>query len=332
MAPNSRKRRSEQRNDPESSASESPARRRRVQQDGDEEAGSTASEPETQTQTQTATGVETMMKKLVRLALSCEYSRIPIRRADISTKVLGETGTRQFKVVFERAQHELRTKFGMQMEELPSKEKFTISQRRAAQASQKVPSTSSKSWILTSTLPPEYKFDPDILPPTKAPSESTEAIYTALYSFIIALILLNNGSLPENKLERYLKRANADQWTPILSTEKLLQKLVKEGYLEKRRDTSSGEEIIEWVVGPRGKIEVGERGVQGFVRAVYGGSGEEDEELERKLERSLGLQPQQRVVVDEGTEETPQVNGSAERSRTTRGRARPSARDDTDDE
>ena len=70
------------------------------------------------------------MKKLVRLALSCEYSRIPIRRADISTKVLGETGTRQFKVVFERAQHELRTKFGMQMEELPSREKFTISQRR----------------------------------------------------------------------------------------------------------------------------------------------------------------------------------------------------------
>lgn len=70
------------------------------------------------------------MKKLVRLALSCEYSRIPIRRADISTKVLGETGTRQFKAVFERAQLELRTKFGMQMEELPSREKFTISQRR----------------------------------------------------------------------------------------------------------------------------------------------------------------------------------------------------------
>lgn len=116
-----------------------------------------------------------------------------------------------------------------------------------------------------------------------------------------------------------------------MSTEKLLQKLVKEGYLEKRRDTSSGEELIEWVVGPRGKIEVGERGVQGFVRAVYGGHGEEDEELERKLERSLGLQPQQRVIV-EGAEETLQVNGSAERSRRTRGRARPGAGDDSDDE
>jgi len=201
----------------------------------------------------------------------------------------------------------------------------------AAQASQKAPSTSSKSWILVSTLPPDYKTDPDILPPTKAPSENAEATYTALYSFIISLILLNNGSLPEAKLERYLKRANADQWTPIISTEKLLQKLSKEGYLEKRRDTSSGEEIIEWVVGPRGKIEVGETGVQGFVRAVHGASGDDDEELERKLERSLGLQPQQRVVV-EGSEETPQANGNAEQPRRTRGRTRRSAIEDSGEE
>jgi melanoma-associated antigen len=116
-----------------------------------------------------------------------------------------------------------------------------------------------------------------------------------------------------------------------MSTEKLLQKLTKEGYLEKRRDTSSGEEITEWVVGPRGKIEVGEGGVQGIVRAVYGRSGGDDEELEKRLGRSLGLQPQQRVVVEE-SEETPQANGNAEQSRRTRSRARPSARDDSDDE
>jgi melanoma-associated antigen len=71
-----------------------------------------------------------MVKKMIRLALACEYSRVPIRRADISAKVLGETGTRQFRSVFEKAQAELRTKFGMQMEELPSREKFSISQRR----------------------------------------------------------------------------------------------------------------------------------------------------------------------------------------------------------
>lgn len=58
---------------------------------------------------------------MVRLALASEYSRQPIRRKDISTKVLGEQGTRQFKPVFEKAQKELRYRFGMEMVEQPAK-------------------------------------------------------------------------------------------------------------------------------------------------------------------------------------------------------------------
>jgi MAGE family len=44
--------------------------------------------------------------------------------------VLGETGARQFKHVFEAAQKELKQKFGMQMVELPVREKVTVTQRR----------------------------------------------------------------------------------------------------------------------------------------------------------------------------------------------------------
>lgn len=74
--------------------------------------------------------LDAMVKKMVRLALASEYSRLPIRRTDISTKVLGEQGSRQFKTVFEQAQKSLRTKFGMEMVELPAREKVTILQRR----------------------------------------------------------------------------------------------------------------------------------------------------------------------------------------------------------
>jgi len=70
-----------------------------------------------------------MVKKLVRLALASEYQRRPIRRADVSEKVLGSAG-RQFKKVFEQAQMELRTVFGMEMVELPAKEKITVQQKR----------------------------------------------------------------------------------------------------------------------------------------------------------------------------------------------------------
>jgi melanoma-associated antigen len=70
-----------------------------------------------------------MVKKLVRLALASEYQRRPIRRADISEKVLGSQG-RQFKTVFERAQTDLQAVFGMELRELPAKDKFTLQQKR----------------------------------------------------------------------------------------------------------------------------------------------------------------------------------------------------------
>ena len=88
-----------------------------------------------------------MTKKMVRLALASEYARQPIRRVDIAAKgrptygghvrprrltqrpVLGQN-SRQFKRVFGDAQKELQTVFGMEMVELPVREKVTISQRR----------------------------------------------------------------------------------------------------------------------------------------------------------------------------------------------------------
>ncbi|KAF4267569.1 hypothetical protein KXW39_003653 [Aspergillus fumigatus] len=267
---------------------------------------------------------DVMVKKLVRLALASELSRQPIRRTDISTKVLGEQGSRQFKIVFEMAQKTLRETFGMQLAELPVKEKVTIQQRRAAQKVDR-PSFTNKSWILTSTLPLAYR-KPEILPPTRAPLEGT---YTGLYSFIIAVILLNGGSLPEQKLERYLKRTNADTYTPVDRTDRFLQRLCKEGYLIRNREMEGGEEIIEYMVGPRGKVEVGVRGVAGLVREVYGRQGivegndstpaerAQMEEFESRLARSLGIRrPEARVADDQDG------SGDGEGSEAGRGRRR----------
>ncbi|KAL4751847.1 hypothetical protein BDW72DRAFT_202743 [Aspergillus terricola var. indicus] len=239
---------------------------------------------------------DVMVKKLVRLALSSEYSRQPIRRVDISNKVLGEQGARQFKTVFDGAQRALAETFGMQLTELPQKEKVTIQQRRAAQKVER-PLSSNKSWILASTLPSKYRKQ-DILRPTRGPAESS---YTGLYTFIIAVILLNGGTLQEQKLDRYLSRMNAEQFTPVDRTDHLLQRLCKEGYLVRNREMDGGDEIIEYMVGPRGKVEVGARGVAGLVREVYGRQAmiEDDdvtpaereklEEFEFRLANSLGF-------------------------------------------
>lgn len=142
-----------------------------------------------------------------------------------------------------------------------------------------------------------------------------ESTYTGIYSFIIAVILLNGGALQESKLERYLKRMNADTYTPIDRTDKLLQRLCKEGYLIRNREMDGGEEIIEYMVGPRGKMEVGIQGVAGLVREVYGRAAETEdmtvlerdrmEEFEQRLARSLGMRRSERAAEaeDENEEE-----------------------------
>ncbi|PGH18082.1 hypothetical protein AJ79_00709 [Helicocarpus griseus UAMH5409] len=266
-------------------------RQRRQASDSDPDAsGDGDSSPEISTQA--VRGVHVMVKKLVRLALASEYSRQVIRRTDIRDKVLGEPGRRMFRVVFDEAQMQLREKFGMQMVEQPLREKITISQRRAAQRTER-PSTTSKTYTVISTLPAAYR-DPTIIPPSKAPSSNTESTYTALYTFIISTILLSGGSIREQKLDRFLRRVNADNFTPIDRTDRLLARLCKEGYLVRNREMDGGDEVVEYLVGPRGKVEVGVAGVSGLAREVYGfGNGDRSQEdvegFEKRLKRSLGI-------------------------------------------
>lgn len=80
--------------------------------------------------TQSKESMQDLARKLVRYALSCEYSRTPIRRADIGTKILAGGNGRQFKEVFAQAQFMLETTWGMKMEELPVREKVTNAQKR----------------------------------------------------------------------------------------------------------------------------------------------------------------------------------------------------------
>jgi DNA-binding PadR family transcriptional regulator len=275
---------------------------------------------------------ETYVKKLVRLSLAAEYSRNPIRRTDISAKVFSGANSRSFKKVFDDAQKILMDTFGLQLVELPTREKTSLKDRRAQATQMKGPgATSSKSWILLSILPAAYKSNPAIVRPAQAPTVEAESSYTALYTFILSLIYLNNGALPDGKMDRYLKRVNIDTYTPIGSIEKLMQRMSKEGYIEKRRDTSSGEEVVDWVPGPRGRMEVGAKGVAGLVQRVYAGAeGEEDDELTGKLERSLGikLQPQRGEDEEMGDAEAEEVAPAQQQKRLSRRTRRDESGDD----
>ncbi|MCJ1377932.1 Altered inheritance of mitochondria protein 18 mitochondrial [Xylographa soralifera] len=281
----------------EASPSPPPARRRRTPSSRASSPASVdeATQLDGDTQNNAASSHEQLVKKLVRLALASEYSRQPLRRADINAKVFAPNSTRAFKPVFASAQSALRHTFGMTLTPLPTKEKITVSQKRAAQratgTSQGNASASPAAWILTSTLPANLRA-PAILPPPKVPSSAPEAGYVGLYTFVVSVIYLSEGGrCSETKLERALRRVNAGEFVGGEKTDRVLKRMEREGYVVKVREREAGgEESVEWVVGPRGRVEVGEMGVAGLVRGVYAGDRNGDVEgLEKRLEKSLGV-------------------------------------------
>lgn len=223
-------------------------------------------------------------------------------RIDREEAIAPNTG-RQFKLDFEDVQHQLRTVFGMEITELFRKRRLLsvkneiltlfprcsdfpasdLYQNLAARGSQSAVSSSSKSYILSFILPAAYRVPP-ILVPARKPSNTLEASYTGLYTFIVSIIfLLPRGAVAEPWLERYLKRVNANSY--ILNRKKTgreFKRMERDGFIIKVCEREGGgEESIDYIVGPRGKAEVEERGVTGVVRKVYGMNDAEAAELER---------------------------------------------------
>ncbi|KAF3036247.1 hypothetical protein E8E11_000453 [Didymella keratinophila] len=261
-----------------------PQTQRRRQAETPDEDGDLDMEEESQNGG--SNSVEQLSKGLVRYALSCELARKPIKRQDINEKVLG-LHTRSFKSVFEQANSELMDVFGMQFVELPKGEKVTARQKRAAAASDSQNKTSAM-WVLQTIIPPQYRSSKAIGParPTAKPEDDTAAAYVGLYTMVISLITIAGGRLPEGGLNRALRRMNAEQNTPVDTKDKTLALMVKDGYIVKVRESVGGDETVDYIVGPRGKVEVGAEGFADLIRTIYG---EDDAELEVKIRRTLDV-------------------------------------------
>ncbi|KAI1749309.1 MAGE protein [Xylaria castorea] len=233
------------------------------------------------------TSDDQLVKKLVRYALACEYARITIKRDGIRDKVLG-TQARSFRRVFDAAQEQLQKVFGMEMAELPVREKRTLKDKqKAVKRGASQASASSRQYILISSLPHEYRTRP-VIGPSRIPSTAEEAAYVAFYTIIVSIITLSSGELSDMKLRRYLTRLNASHNLPMDKTDHVLQKLIRQGYLDKIVERVEGDEdAITWCVGPRGKVEVSPHSIAQVVSEVWG---DLPDDFDKKLEKSLGVQ------------------------------------------
>ena len=181
-------------------------------------------------------------------------------------------------------------------------------------------------WVLQTIIPEQYRIPEAIGPsrPLEKDENNKEAAYVGLYTMVIALIMIAGGRLPEGKLDRALRRMNANQTTPLDSTDKTLALMSKDGYVVRVKESTGGEETTDYIVGPRGKVEVGREGFADLIRTIYGNDDQDPEELEKKIKRTLDVAGATSGVVPAGEAPAPQAAG--------RKRGRPQREDDEDDE
>ncbi|KAI0696984.1 MAGE-domain-containing protein [Cerioporus squamosus] len=207
-------------------------------------------------------------RDLVRLALFHEQRRMPLRRDEISKKVLG-TGTRSFAPVLQAANNILQQTFGMELVELHSmptekdmseKDKELINKTGVKK---KATSSGTKSYILRSTLDPaliELACSPDAdireLEQKENRDEnqefaeddnpigtrSTGSIFAwqnadqlpsiGILYVILALILVEGRVISDSDLRAILKRLQLPPSAPIpLSSQATNQSVTIDAYL-----------------------------------------------------------------------------------------------------
>ena len=69
-------------------------------------------------------------------------------------------------------------------------------------------------------------------------------------------------------LNRIARQLKIDENTPLMTMDQLLNKMVRQGYIDKVKDMVTGEARYDYHLGPRGKLEVGKRGTTDLIKHV----------------------------------------------------------------
>lgn len=116
----------------------------------------------------------------MRLVICKERGRATFKREDLSQSVLKDVPRQTFQTILPVVQEKLKNVFGMELVELPARDKGT---------SKKAPAAPSKQFVLRSTLPPEKMSK---LLDWKAELPKMSVLYV-----ILALIMMSNNVLSE---------------------------------------------------------------------------------------------------------------------------------------
>lgn len=126
------------------------------------------------------------------------------------------------------------------------------------------------------------------MPPSMIGAPKDEAQYMAVCTVIVSILALSQGGLTDSKLQHYLRRLNLETHSPVGNIKDTLNRMKRDGYINRVSEQTVEDESITWHVGPRGKVEIGKMSVRGFIHEVYGRRAPKD--LDKRVQRSLGME------------------------------------------
>ncbi|KAJ3213276.1 Melanoma-associated antigen D2 [Clydaea vesicula] len=220
---------------------------------------------------------------LVRLALFNQHKNIPLKKDDIVKKVL-KGHSRLFPSILEIAQKKLEDLLGMELVELPAKEKTSdIFASQRGGSSGKTRSVSSGLYVLRNKI--DFDLREEVVE-----VENETAPQNILLLIILSLIYVNLKELRSEDLFYFLKNLNLLQgknypelmpsYTSMLTESKgggtldtLIKTFITQGYLLRLKvknhaqsENNAASFIFRW--GPRAKVEFSEEDVKHFIAEV----------------------------------------------------------------
>jgi len=226
-----------------------------------------------------ADDLDRKVKAIVRMALFHERQRTTLKREEISKNVLKDT-PRIFAYVFNAAQEKLRQVFGLELVELPVKDKKVVPGKKQPTT---MASGTSKQYVLRNLLKAEVN---------QLINWRDELPKMGLLYVILSLILMSGDHvLTEESLWHHLKtlRVYKDKDHPLFGEpDKIITQYVKENFIVKNKVVTNNQETFEFRWGPRARVEVSAESIVEFISEIYGE--EADNNFKKELKKQAGIQ------------------------------------------
>jgi hypothetical protein len=195
---------------------------------------------------------EHLISNVVRLFLFNESRRVATKRPDIIANAIGAEfkDKRVTAAVIDEARKRLGELFGFEVVELKLKQKG--------------------SYVLRSKFTPETFTADFLLEFTKTLSDR-EKSERGLLIIVLSLILINNYSMPQDMLFRYIQQlgfgeASASSWW----VNAIAKSFPLQSYLIKRKEKAGDTERVVYSMGERSLIEIGKKRILYHVAKMLG--------------------------------------------------------------